>query len=178
MGGFAKNPNRTLNSMNRLETQYRRLERTFARVLDEDDRDPQEYEDDAWNFFHTCWHLKDWIQHDDESVPKNVSSRVAQDVENFWKLVLIGDLTNRTRNLRLDPKETETEIQQRELRLTRPAAKPKWVNGIQESVDADARTALCVVDNGSLEYPVRDLAKDAMRIWHTLLKAYGLNHLL
>jgi hypothetical protein len=164
--------------MTRLETRYRRLERLFAKVLDDEDRDPQEYEDDAWNFFHACWHLKDWIKNDDESVPKNVCNRVAQDVENFWKLVLIGDLTKRTRKLRLNPRESDEEIRQRVLRLTRPAAKARWVNGIQEMGDADGLSPLAVVDNMSLEYPVRDLAKDAMRVWHTLLKAYGLNHLL
>jgi hypothetical protein len=168
-----------VDNVTTLEKQFRRLERTFARVLDDRDRELQEYEDDAWNFFHACWHLKDWIQHDDESVPKIVGKRVEQDVESFWKLVLIGDLVNRTRRVRLSKSETEEDIAQRRLRITEPSAKPTWVNGLQQTDQGDAgRTVLVVVDGGSLEYPVRDLAKDAMRIWHTLFKLYGLNDLL
>lgn len=164
--------------MSKLEEHFRRLERNLEKVLDNRDREPQEYQDDVWNFLHSCWHLKDWIQHDDESVPKNVSKRVEQDVSSFWKLVLIGDLTTRTRHLRLNPKETDAEIRQRELRIVAPKTKIRWVNGLQETEDVASQNALLVVDNMSLEYPVRDLAKDAMKIWHTLLRLYGLNHLL
>lgn len=165
-------------SMNKLEKQFRRLERAFAKALDNRDRDQQEYEDDVWNFFYPCWHLTDWIRNDGESVPQPVSNRVEQDVQNFWKLVLIGDLVNRTRHLRLNPKETDEEIRQRELRIVNPGVKSEWVDGRQETIDIADQNALVVVDNLGLEYPVRELAKDAMRIWHTLLKAYGLNHLL
>jgi hypothetical protein len=164
--------------MSKLEQHFRRLERTFAKVLNNRDRDPGEYEDDVWNFLHACWHLKDWIRHDDESVPKNVSNRVEQDVSSFWKLVLIGDLVNRTRNLRLSPNETDAEIRQRDLHIVAPKTKTRWVNGLQETVDVGGQNALVVVDNMRLEYPVRDLAKDAMKVWHTLFKLYGLNHLL
>lgn len=164
--------------MSKLEEYFRRLERNFAKVLDNRDREPLEYEDDVWNFLHSCWHLKDWIQHDDESVAKVVSNRVEQDVASFWKLVLIGDLSNRTRHLKLNPKETDAEIQQRELQIVAPRTKTRWVNGRQETEDMAGQNALLVVDGMGLEYPVRDLAKDAMKVWHTLLKLYGLNHLL
>lgn len=165
--------------MTSLEKQFRRLERTFEKVLDDRDRDLQDYEDDAWNFFHACWHLKDGIQHDDERVPKAVKMRVEQDVDSFWKLVLIGDLVNRTRRVRVNKKETDEEVSQRKLRITTPSAKPKWVNGLQQTDVGDSgHTALVIVDGSNLEYPVRDLAKDAMRIWHTLFKLYGLNDLL
>ena len=97
----------------------------------------------------------------------------------LWKLVLIGDLVNRTRRVRVNKKETDEEVSQRKLRITTPSAKPKWVNGLQQTDQGDSdHTRLVVVDNLSLEYPVRDLAKDAMRIWHTLFKLYGLNDLL
>ena len=165
--------------MTQLEKQFRRLERTFEKVLDDRERELQDYADDAWNFFHACWHLKDWIQHDDESVPKAVGRRVEQDVESFWKMMLIGDLVNRTRRVRVNKNETDEEVSQRKLRITTPSPKSRWVNGLQQTDEGDSgHTVLVVVDGMSLEYPVRDLAKDAMRIWHTLFKLYGLNDLL
>ena len=165
--------------MTQLEKQFRRLERAFAKVLDDREREVQDYEDDAWNFFHACWHLKDWIQHDEESVPQHVGKRVEQDVESFWKLVLVGDLVNRTQRVRVNKNETDEEVAQRRLRITAPSPKSRWVNGLQQTDRGKSgHTVLVVADDMDLEYPIRDLAKDTMRIWHTLLKLYGLNDLL
>ena len=154
--------------MNDLEKQFRRLERSFDKVLDNKERDPVEYEDDFWCYVHHCWHLKDWLQTDRKSLHKNTRKRVDTDLNSFWKMVLIGDLANRTRYLKINDRETDEEIQNRELQIV----------SFQKDGDESGETILVVTDGMKLEYPVRDLAKDTMRIWHTLLKLYGLRDLL
>jgi hypothetical protein len=154
--------------MNDLEKQFRRLERAFEKVLDNCNRDPVEYEDDVWCFIYKCWHLKDWMRTDGKSLHKNVRKRVDSDVHSFWKLVLIGDLANCSKHLKINDRETDVDIQNRELSIVSP----------QQAGDESGEIILVVTDNMKLEYPVRDLAKDTMRIWHTLFKLYGLRHLL
>ena len=154
--------------MNDLEKQFRRLARAFEKVLDNRNRDPVEYEDDVWCFIHNCWHLKDWMREDGKSLHRKIRARVDSDVNSFWKLVLIGDLANRSRHLRIDNRETDQDIMNRELRIV----------AVQGPGEAPGETVLLVTDNMKLKYPVRDLAKDAMRIWHKLFKLYGIGHLL
>jgi len=154
--------------MNDLEKQFRRVERAFEKVLDTHNRDPVEYEDDVWCFIHNCWHLKDFMRTDGKSLHKNVRKRVDTDVNSFWKLVLIGDLTDCSRHLKINDRETDTDIQNRELRIV----------SLKDPGEDNGEITLIVTDDMKLEYPVRDLAKDSMRIWHTLFKLYGLRHLL
>ena len=154
--------------MNDLEKQFRRLERSFEKVLDTRNRDPVEYEDDVWCFIHNCWHLKDFMRTDGKSLHKNVRKRVETDVNSFWKLVLIGDLADRNRHLKINERETDEDVQNRELRII----------SLKGSGEGNGDITLIITDDMKLEYPVRDLAKDTMRIWHTLFKLYGLRHLL
>lgn len=154
--------------MNDLEKQFRRLERSFEKVLDTRNRDPVEYEDDVWCFIHNCWHLKDFMRTDGKSLHKNVRKRVETDVNSFWKLVLIGDLADCNRHLKINERETDEDVQNRELRII----------SLKGSGEGNGEITLIVADDMKLEYPVRDLAKDSMRIWHTLFKLYGLRHLL
>ena len=156
--------------MSDTEKQFRRVERSFEKVLNNHNRDPLEYEDDFWCFIHHCWHLKDWMAADERGLQKKTRARVDSDVHSFWKLVLIGDLANRSRHLKLNDRETEEEISLRDLRLV--------PNEHQENEEGNGDIVLIVTDSMKLEYPVRELAKDAMRIWHNILKAYGLGHLL
>jgi len=164
--------------MNDFEKQFGRVKRALDRVLDNHDRDPQEYEDDVWCYIQGCWHLRDWMHSKEGGLNKAIRNRVESDVNNFWKLVLLGDLTNRTRLVRTSKRETEADINNRELRIGPPPAKTRWEYGEQETVEDEGAIILAVVDNMDLVYPVRDLAKDTMRIWHRLFKAYGLSHLL
>ena len=154
--------------MKDLEQQFRRLERSFDKVLDNRDRDPVDYEDDVWCYIYNCWHLRDSMQTDGKSLHKNVRKRVETDVNSFWKLVLIGDLADRSRHLKINDRETDDDVNNRELRIV--------VH--QQTGDESGEIILVVTDDMKLEYPVRDLAKDTMRIWHTLFKLYGLRHLL
>jgi len=154
--------------MNDLEKQFRRLERSFDKVLDTRNREPVEYEDDVWCFIHNSWHLKDFMRTDGKSLHKNVRKRVETDVNSFWKLVLIGDLADRSRHLKINERETDEDIQNRELRII----------SLKDPGEANGDITLIVTDGMKLEYPVRDMAKDTMRIWHTLFKLYGLRHLL
>lgn len=154
--------------MNDLEEQFRRLERSFEKVLDTRNRDPVEYEDDVWCFIHNCWHLKDFMRTDGKSLHKNVRKRVETDVNSFWKLVLVGDLADRNRHLKINERETDEDIRNRELRII----------SLKDPGEGNGEITLIVTDDMKLEYPVRDLAKDTMRIWHTLFKLYGLRHLL
>jgi hypothetical protein len=154
--------------MNDLEKQFRRVERSFEKVLDNSNRDPVEYEDDLWCYIYNCWHLKDSMRTDGKSLHKNVRKRVDTDVNSFWKLVLIGDLANRSRHLKINDRETDEDVQNRELQIV----------SHQQDGKESSEITLIVIDDMKLEYPVRDLAKDTMRIWHTLFKLYGLRHLL
>jgi len=154
--------------MNDLEKQFRRLERSFDKVLDVRNRDAVEYEDDVWCFIHNCWHLKDYMRTDGKSLHKNVRKRVETDINSFWKLVLIGDLAERSRHLKINDRETNEDIQNRELQIV----------SLKDPGEGNGDITLIVTDGMKLEYPVRDMAKDTMRIWHTLFKLYGLRHLL
>jgi len=164
--------------MNDLEKQFRRVERAFEKVLNNRNRDLVEYEDDVWCFIQNCWHLKDWMQKDERSLRKSTRDRVDSDVQLFWKLVLIGDLANRSNHLRINDRETDEDVKTRELRIVSSPAKNSRTEGTEEPGEGLGEIVLVVTDNMKLEYPVRDLAKDAMRIWHKLFKVYGLNHLL
>ena len=156
--------------MSDTEKQFRRVERSFERVLHSQNCDQVDYEDDVWCFIHNCWHLKDWMAADVKGLQKKTRARVDSDVHSFWKLVLIGDLANRSRHLRLNDRESDEDIRSRELRLV---SKVHRENG-----EGNEEVVLIVTDDKKLEYPVRELAKDAMRIWHNIFKAYGLGHLL
>ena len=82
--------------------------------------------------------------------------------------MLIGDLAERSRHLKINDRETDADIQNRELRIV----------SLKDPGEGNGEITLIVTDDMKLEYPVRDLAKDTMRIWHTLFKLYGLRHLL
>ena len=51
-----------------------------------------ELEDFLWAFFQNCWHINDWIQHD-ESLPKIRRDSVWQDVKDNTAIQVTADLS-------------------------------------------------------------------------------------
>ena len=78
--------------MSQATRQFERLQRIFMRVLDDQNRKLAEYEDDAWNFFQNCWHLKDWIKNDRKGIAKATRAKIKGEVDSYPALVLVGEL--------------------------------------------------------------------------------------
>jgi len=38
------------------------------------------FQDDMWNFFQACWHVKDWVRHD-PLVPDAIKAAIKQQAE-------------------------------------------------------------------------------------------------
>jgi hypothetical protein len=88
-----------------------RVQRWHQRFAETDqgrihDRSSDFYQDEAYAFFITCFHLKDWLKNDPSSTP--VATDVEQFVANSPNLRLCADLCNGSKHLvltapRVDP---------------------------------------------------------------------------
>jgi len=134
--------------MSQATKQFERLQRTFMRVLDNQNRKLVEYEDDAWHFFQNCWHLRDWIQNDRKGVAKATRSKIKGEVKSFPALVLIGELAKKSTHL--------------EVRSTITGGDNKTYGEILMKVS----------DEDGEELLVKSLATDAMKNWMAIIKKY------
>ena len=83
--------------------QWERVKRALLRIENNKKRQMDEYEDDVWNFFQNCWHLKDWIKND-VAIDSAHRESVECDVNKVDELVICADLCNRSKHLTLDRK--------------------------------------------------------------------------
>ena len=134
--------------MTQATKQFERTQRLFLRVLDNQDRKLVEYEDDAWNFFQNCWHLKDWIENDRKGVAKATRTKIKGEVNSYPALELIGELARKSSHL--------------EVRSI--------ITGGDNKTHGDI--LMKVVDEDGEELMVKALATDAMKNWMVIIRKY------
>ena len=134
--------------MSQAVKQFERLQRIFMRVLKNEDRKLVDYEDDVWNFFQNCWHLKDWIQNDRKGVAKATRSKIKGEVNSYPALELIGELAKKSPHLEVRSSVTGGDIK---------------THGdiLMKVIDADGEELL-----------VKALATDAMKNWMVIIRKY------
>jgi hypothetical protein len=134
--------------MSQAAKQFERVQRIFLRVLDNKDRKLVEYEDDVWNFFQNCWHLKDWIKNDRKGVAKATRTKIKGEVNAYPALVLIGELARKSSHL--------------QVRFS--------VTGGDSKTHGDILAK--VIDEDGEELLVKALATDAMKNWMVIVRKY------
>jgi hypothetical protein len=148
------------------EQQWKRVGRWFERFREtakgrDHKRESDAYQDEAYAFFLTCFHLKDWLKNDD------ASSAAASDVEDFISespsLRLCADLANGSKHLRLTrPRvDPEAKVGRRQYFLTLGSGVPRIA-------------AKYEVEAAGKKHDAFELASECMREWEAYLKAKGL----
>lgn len=158
--------------MTQAKTQFERVTRAFQKVLNNQNRNPVEYEDDAWSFFQNCWHLKDWIKNDVQGVAKATRTKIDVEVNSYPALVMMGDLTNRTNDLKLSKSPTDTSEFQPTRIKTGATAYIDTRGQSQKAPKDEGAIYLLVTDKNGDEFPVKKLATDAMKNWMAIIKKY------
>ena len=158
--------------MSDAKNQYQRVARSFTRILNNRNRDPVEYEDDAWGFILNCWHLKDWIKNDVEGVAKATREKIEVEVHSHPALVMVGDLANRSKHLKVTRGSTEADIKRRRQGTLSGTAYIDGKVGNQKADKAHSEIILLVVNNKGDETLVKKLATDAMKNWMAIIKKY------
>jgi len=134
--------------MSQVSKQFNRTQRAFLRVLDNHNRKLLDYEDDVWNFIQNCWHLKDWIKNDKQNVAKTTRGKIEVEVNSHPSLVIVGELTNKGKNLEVTS------------------------NVLEEGGKEHAEILLTVIDKNGDEFPLKKLATDSMKSWMAIFKKY------
>jgi len=134
--------------MSQAAKQFSRVQRAFLRVLDNHNRKLVNYEDDVWSFFQNCWHLADWIKNDKQGVAKATRGKIEIEVKSYPALMIVGELTNKSKNLKVASNVTEEDGKEHQEIL------------------------LTVIDKNGDEFPVKKLATDAMKNWMAIIKKY------
>ena len=134
--------------MSQATKQFNRVQRAFLRVLDNHSRKLVDYEDDVWNFFQNCWHLTDWIKNDTKGVAKATRGKIESEVRSYPALMIVGELTNKSKNLVVTSNVSE------------------------EGGKEHGEILLTVIDKNGDEFPVKKLATDAMKNWMAIVKKY------
>jgi hypothetical protein len=134
--------------MSEVSKQFNRVQRAFLRVLDNRNRKLVDYEDDVWNFFQNCWHLTDWIKNDKRSVAKATRGKIDVEVKSYPALMMVGELTNKSKDLKVTSNVTE--------------------QGGKEH----GEILLTIIDDKGDESLVKTLATDAMKNWMAIFKKY------
>ena len=137
-------------SMSQVAKQFNRVQRAFLRVLDNHNRKLVDYEDDVWSFCQNCWHLTDWIKNDTRGVAKATRGKIGVEVKSYPTLVIVGELTNKSKNLEVTSNVAEEDGKQH------------------------GEILLTVIDKNGDEFPVKKLATDAMKNWMAIFKKYRL----
>jgi hypothetical protein len=134
--------------MSQAAKQFERVQRVFVRVLENQNRKLVDYEDDVWNFFQNCWHLKDWIENDRKGVAKATRVKIKGEVNSYQALVLTGELASKSPHL--------------EVRSS--------ITGGDKETSGDILTK--VIDEDGEELLVKTLATDAMKNWMAIIRKY------
>jgi len=158
--------------MGQVKNQFERVQRAFAGVLNNRNQNLVEYEDNAWGFFLHCWHLKDWIKNDTKGVAKATREKIEIEVNSYPALVMVGDLANKSKHLKVTTSVTEADGTQRTQRTVSGFVHVDGEDGTHKSGQGTGGILLLVVDSNGDEFPVKKLATDAMKNWMAIIKKY------
>ena len=121
-----------------------------------------EFQDMMWAFFQNCWHVKDWIDND-ENVPKAMRSSIVKMALASPALKACEQLCNGTKHFGQKRKKR---------RNNKPPATQKYIETTVYSEHADMD---CIVDNGAgKEVSGMMLARHCLDEWDFILKAHNL----
>lgn len=143
--------------------QWARVQRALIRIENNKNRQEEEYEDDVWFFFQNCYHLKDWIIHDDTNP---ISSKTVEaDIERNLELKLCADLANRSKHLKLTKKpRKDAKISSKDLTIDCATAgfpgEGRWHYDFVVSWEDSSMEAI-------------KLAQESVKEWAKLLTTYG-----
>jgi hypothetical protein len=134
--------------MSQATKQFNRVQRTFLKVLDNQNRKLVDYEDEVWNFIQNCCHLTDWIKNDKEGVAKATRANINAEVNSYPNLVIIEELTNKSKRLEVVS------------------------NVMEDGGKEHPAILLTVIEKAGEEYPMKKLATEAMKNWMVIVKKY------
>jgi hypothetical protein len=142
--------------------QLDRARRFLERAEDPNQRDI-DHQDFIWAFFQNCWHLKEWIWHDD-AVPADVRKTVKDAADTSPILRVCGDLCNGTKHLKLtSPKVgAGAEHKYTETVITPGSGAPSQVDTVIDMGDGTTSKGL-------------EFAHKCLDEWEAILKRHGLN---
>jgi hypothetical protein len=158
--------------MSQAKTQFERVTRAFQRVLNNQNRNPVEYEDDVWSFFQNCWHLKDWIKNDVQAVSKATRLKIDVEVKSYPALMMMGDLAEKSKDLELTNSPTPIREAPHTHSKAGATAYIDRRGQTREAGKADGAIYLLVTDKNGDKFPVKKLATDAMKNWMAIIKKY------
>jgi hypothetical protein len=107
--------------LRKYEEQLRRVNRWFAlfETINTGIRhviESEHYHDFVYSFFINCYHLKDWIIHDD-TVDEDVKSEVSKFIKNDYHMKLCAKICNGTKHLIVNPDMPKFKGRKHELDL-------------------------------------------------------------
>ena len=158
--------------MSQSRNQFLRVQRAFMKVLDNKNRNPEEYEDDVWAFFMNCWHLADWIKNDTEGVARATREKIEVEVKSHPALAMVGKLVNKQKNFNITKGVAKTSGAHRAKGLVSSTAYIDKRDEPKTSAKDNGEILLLVVDKKGDEIAVKKLATDAMKTWMAIIKKY------
>ena len=138
--------------------QLDRVRRFLGRIESTAPRRDVDFQDDMWSFFQNCWHLKDWLKHDD-LISEDLYKAIERDVFNSPPLIFSGGMANGTKHL-----------------LERgPGISAEHVSTDTRITSGESTVLDCSIDVGE-DKPrsARALAKECVVEWERILTSHGL----
>jgi hypothetical protein len=149
-------------------SQLDRTRRFLDRLQSGDPRRDIDYQDDVWAFFQNCWHIKDWLQHDNR-VPKGTRARAIAAAHASRILRVCRDMANGTKHRKLTHRDK-----------SRPPPRARAVHMWTSTriVPGGPTTIDCL-----LKFPqrkvrlrsAREVAAECLEEWIKILHAFNLN---
>jgi hypothetical protein len=118
-----------------------------------------EFQDDMWNLFQACWHVKDWVKHD-PLVTQTVKDAIKVQAESNSLLLMCHDICNGTKHLKLTT--------------------PRGGGARYESTEATHESGFlvrvdCWIDDGAgNRISGKELAQKCVAEWEQILTGHGL----
>lgn len=116
-------------------------------------------EDSLWAFFQNCWHIKDWLRHDD-NIPQPTRDAIWLAAKDSVVLQVVADLANGSKHLARDPDK-------------------EWVGAAPSTVEIFPHQAGQGIThwiglNDGTRLTALEVAERAMAEWQNILAAHGL----
>jgi hypothetical protein len=87
-----------MRTSNTYRDQLDRTRRWLAKIEKNTERAEEDYQDETWAFFQSCWHLKDWVKNDC-SLPKDIREIVTDAAHASTLIQACQKLANGTKHL-------------------------------------------------------------------------------
>jgi hypothetical protein len=140
-------------------SQFERVKRFLERLKNRH-RNHVEYEDDMLAFFLNCWHLKDWVGHDDK-VPEDKRNAIRDLVHADSTLQLCRSLANGSKHLSPQAAEHKLTV----VDMTGLSAQHAGVD-------------LVIALNGGTVRSGYDLAHECVRAWEAIFAKSGMTFVM